>query len=284
MSLRWILPTVALALPALAQEATDDAVPPAPAAAVVAPTTEKPAEPTAEKPAVPGPAPAATATAEPAPAPKATETDAPAAEPEPAKAAELPAGPAPVPQRRVRAPQPAAPVVDARPTPVPAPLPSRPPPPVVPPGLPAAAAGTGTGSRDDLAKTFEDETPEQTRLRIARLAFEKLLSGDASYISRGASFPFYLDGRRFDEREALFRELLQQIRARRTDLLSVDAVEILTPDQMLKKHGKPPARLAALPWQAPNTWIAVGNLSGVPVVAIFQEQPKTGWKLVALTD
>lgn len=294
MSLRWILPTVALALPALAQDPGEPAAPiaEAPAAAPVAAPEPAPD-------AAPAPSAAAAPTATP---PSAAEpVVAPAPKPEPTRAPKQAA------QAPAEAPA-AAPV--ARKAPVP-PLPNealtgstptddvaraaaaalKTAPPEVQKAVQAAAAQAARTAENDrareqleAARALEAETPEQVVARISRIAFEKFLSADASYLVRGAGFPFYLDGRRFDEREPLFRELLQQLRARRTDLLSVDAIEVLTPDQMEKKHGRPPARLAALPWRAPNTWIAIGNLSGVPVVALFQQHPRSGWQLVAFTD
>jgi len=286
MSLRWILPTVALALPALAQDAADEAAPvaeaPAPSPAEApkaAPVPEaKPVQAASvDSAAATDPAPES-APKGPAPAPTRSAASAPEAD------APQPGEPAPA-RRRVQAPPPNLPSVEeamkqaalaeqklreaqARPA----------------PAIPAAADHGHSHDRMAAARAQENETPEQTVARIARVAFTKFISGDASYLVRGAGYPFYLDGRRFDEREPLFRELLQQLRARRTDLLSVDAVEVLTPEQMEKKHGKPPARLASLPWRGPNTWIAVGNLSGVPVVAIFQQNPRFGWQLVAFTD
>lgn len=298
MSLRWILPTVALALPALAQEPSGD----------VAPAAEAPEAPKQE----PKPEPKAQ------PAPEAqTVASEPAAKSEPAATAVADA-PADAPVAAPRARKTAVPVA-AQPEPAKAtPTAGQILPPPNQPGVPhhlitesqgpaarAAAAMIEKNARDAAvnprpasgsesppqaqdalaaAMALDNETPAQTVSRIARVAFEKFLSGDARFLVGGAGYPFSLDGRRFDEREALFRELLQQLRARRTDLLSVDAVEVLTPDEMEKKHGKPPARLAALPWRAPNTWIAVGNLSGIPVVAIFQLNPRTGWKLIAFTD
>ncbi|HLT31287.1 MAG TPA: hypothetical protein VK013_14695 [Myxococcaceae bacterium] len=119
--------------------------------------------------------------------------------------------------------------------------------------------------------------------KMARVAFDRLLAGDARFLVRGSAYPFYLDAQKIEDQETLFRELLQQLRSRRLDLLSVDAIRVFTPAQMEATYGPPPARLAHLPWKAPQTWIAVANLSNRAAVAIFQNT-RSGWKLVAYTD
>lgn len=118
---------------------------------------------------------------------------------------------------------------------------------------------------------------------MARVAFDRFLAGDARFIVRGCAYPFHLDARRIEDRDTLFRELLQQLRSRRLDLLSVDAIRVFTPAEMEATYGPPPARLAHLPWKAPQTWIAVANLSGRAAVAMFQNT-RNGWRLVAYTD
>lgn len=118
---------------------------------------------------------------------------------------------------------------------------------------------------------------------MARVVFERFLAADARSIVQGSAFPFYLDGRRFDDEGSLFQELLTQLRARRLELMSVDAIEVLTPAEMEARYGPPPARLANLPWKAPGTWIAVANLSNRPAVALLQNT-RTGWRLTGYTD
>ena len=62
-----------------------------------------------------------------------------------------------------------------------------------------------------------------------------------------------------------------------------EEIEILSPAEMEKKYGKPPGRLANLPWHAPKTFLAVANLSGHAGVAVIAASPK-GWRVVGYHD
>jgi hypothetical protein len=119
--------------------------------------------------------------------------------------------------------------------------------------------------------------------QLARQLFGALGSGDVRGVVKLAAFPFQLEGQRLDSADALSQEWLRQQRNKRTDLLALDGLEVLTPQAMEQRYGPPPARLAALPWQGPRTLLAVGTLSGRPAVAIFREE-SGGWRLVGFHD
>ena len=84
--------------------------------------------------------------------------------------------------------------------------------------------------------------------------------------------------------DELHKEWLKNLRSKRTDLLTLYDVEVLTAAEMEKKYGRPPARLNAMPWKAPKTLIAIGNLSGHAAVAIFRLHPTGRWQLVGYHD
>lgn len=286
MDLRWILTSLALSLPVAAQDAPADAgappqaapsAAPAPAAEVQtsasAPAPKAEAAPVAKPAAADAPAESAPAVAA-EPTPKTGETAQPAtpktaaaAQPESRKAQETAQ-----PETQKAA---AAPVAPPR-----APAPVVAPPSAPPPSHAGHSHGAPSGF-GDLARGTE--TDAERVEKMARVAFDRLLAGDARFVVRGSAYPFYLDARKIEDQETLFQELLQQLRSRRLDLLSVDAIRVFTPAQMEATYGPPPARLAHLPWKAPQTWIAVANLSNRAAVAIFQNT-RTGWRLVAYTD
>ncbi len=92
-----------------------------------------------------------------------------------------------------------------------------------------------------------------------------------------------LEDRRFDTEDELFAVWLKNLREKRTDLLTLYGLEVLTPADMEKKYGKPPARLAQFPYKAARSYVVVGNLSGHAAVVVFR-QVGTRWKAAAYHD
>ncbi len=114
-------------------------------------------------------------------------------------------------------------------------------------------------------------SPEELAAGVALDFFTTLLAGDARTIAKGSVVPFALEDRRVSTREELEAEWIRHLRGKRLDLHVLYGIEVFTPEQMEKKHGKPPERLKGLPWKDKGVWIAVANLSGRPAVAIFKE-------------
>ena len=75
----------------------------------------------------------------------------------------------------------------------------------------------------------------------------------------------------------------RSLRSRRTDLLKLYSVEILTPAEMEKKYGKPPARLSAWPLKSGTTFVAVANLSGHAAIVLLR-QAGAAWQVVGFHD
>ena len=125
---------------------------------------------------------------------------------------------------------------------------------------------------------------DQARL-VARLFFEDLISGDARGMTLLAGYPFQLEDRRLEMPEELHKEWLRNLRAKRTDLYTLYGVEVFTPAEMEKKYGRPPPRLQALTRVAGKAYIAVGNLSGHPALAVVRSSgPTTPWQVVGFSD
>ncbi len=118
----------------------------------------------------------------------------------------------------------------------------------------------------------------------ARVVFNSIISGDARGLVLNSAYPFQLEDRRLEMPDELHKEWLKNLRAKRTDLLTLYDVEVLTPAEMEKKYGRPPGRLSALPWKAPKTMIAIGNLSGHAAVAVFRAHATGRWQLVGYHD
>lgn len=120
--------------------------------------------------------------------------------------------------------------------------------------------------------------------RAARELFLALLSGNARAVAEASAVPFHLEGERISDEDALVEEWLRHLRTRRVDLLVLYGIEVLTPEEMERTYGAPPARLGSLPWRGKDTYIAVANLSGRGAVTIFREVKRGEFRLVGYHD
>jgi hypothetical protein len=134
----------------------------------------------------------------------------------------------------------------------------------------------------DLEKYLGLDPAKQVEV-VARGFFLDLVGGDAARLVARAGYPFYLEGKRIDRAEELKTQWGLSLRSRRADLLKLYGVEVLLPAEMEKKHGKPPQRLSGWSWRGPNTYVAVGNLSGHPAVLLLR-QAGAAWQVVGFHD
>jgi len=127
--------------------------------------------------------------------------------------------------------------------------------------------------------------PDQVKA-LAHNFFNDVIAGDARSIVLHSGYPFYLEDRRLELPDELHDEWLKNLRSKRTDLHTLYDIEVLTPQEMEKKYGKPPARLKNLPWNTgTRTFIAVGNLSGHACIAVYREAALPHhWQIVGYTD
>ena len=128
------------------------------------------------------------------------------------------------------------------------------------------------------------ELPEVDQVKYsAREFFTQLLAGDARALVNSCAFPFQLEERRLQNSDELFQEWLRNLRAKRTDLVTLYDIEVLSPADMEKKYGKPPNRLQNMPWRNAKTYVAIANLSGHAAVAVLR-QTGPGWAVVGYAD
>ena len=113
--------------------------------------------------------------------------------------------------------------------------------------------------------------------------FANLLASNAAALVEQSELPFYLEDSKIAAAQQLRQEWAKNFANKRIDLLTLYGIEVLTPAQMEEKYGRPPARLASMPWQNPRTYLAVANLSSHAAIAIFHRSA-SGWRAVAYTD
>lgn len=125
--------------------------------------------------------------------------------------------------------------------------------------------------------------PQQQVEVVARGFFTDLIGGESNRLVLRAGYPFFIEARRIDKPEDLQTAWAKMLRSRRTDLLKLYGIEVLTAAEMEKKYGKAPARLSAWSPKSGTTYFAVGNLSGHAAVLLLR-QAGAAWQVVGFHD
>lgn len=118
---------------------------------------------------------------------------------------------------------------------------------------------------------------------VARGFFSDLIAAETGKLVARAGYPFFMEARRVDRPEELRTQWGKSLRSRRADLLKLYSVEVFLIADMEKKYGKPPARLSNWAWRAPNTYVAVGNLSGHATILLLH-QAGAAWQVIGFHD
>jgi hypothetical protein len=146
----------------------------------------------------------------------------------------------------------------------------------VPPG-----ASSDAGSRQPLPTTSIAEA--QSVEARAKTFFTDLLARRIREVAEQSELPFHLEGRTVTSRDQLIAEWTKALANKRLDLLTLYGIQILTPSEMEKKYGDPPARLSTLPWRKERTYLAVANISGRAAIAVLHRTAR-GWHVVGYAD
>ena len=138
--------------------------------------------------------------------------------------------------------------------------------------------------RDFNFEDFYALTEAEQALVVARSFFEALVSGDAGRVVDYAGVPFMLEDRRIERPSELRSTWARHLRSKRTDLVTLYGIEVLTAAEMEKKYGQPPARLKNWPWrQGQQQFVAVANLSGRSAIVVLKSAGAT-WQIIAYHD
>lgn len=139
-------------------------------------------------------------------------------------------------------------------------------------------------SLPDLTGASSPDLDRTNAQKAARAFFLNLIEGDARrMVQENCAEPFFVEDKRLATPDELLQEWLKHLRDKRTDLLTLYGIDVLTPQEMEKKYGKPPARLVNFPWKAEHTYVAVANLSGHAAVVLVR-LASAGWRVVGYHD
>ncbi len=152
------------------------------------------------------------------------------------------------------------------------------------PALAQQPAGPAQAEPPAAAPAKEDpEATARNHVRsTARYLFQNLIVGDARGVAAELVYPFQLEDKRYGTAEELTAAWVKELRTKRTDLVTLYNIEVLSLAELEKKYGKPPARLG-LNLAGVQGYAAVGNLAGNPAIFLFRQTPE-GWRAFAYTD
>lgn len=147
-----------------------------------------------------------------------------------------------------------------------------------------AASSSPMVPSPDIDITRYRELPEADQVRvIARDFLNDVLNGNASGAASRCGTPFMMEDRRIEHLEDVRTEWSKNLRTKRTDLLSLYDLEVLTPSEMEKKYGKPPPRLSSWNWRSNGALLVVANVSGRAAVMLMKQYGVT-WQVVGFHD
>jgi hypothetical protein len=192
-------------------------------------------------------------------------------------------------QRRVEArelePKAAPPKKEEAAAPVASPaMPKPPKPPEVPspvqPARPVEAAPEAK-SAEVKAAPERRSSAEEGIASVARAYYVALLSKDVDRLVSLSRAPFYFESRAVSSPEEIKKRWASALANQPLESLRLLDIEVLSHEEMIKKYGKPPERLAA--WPAGGGTYTVGNLSGHAAVVLWRRNGN-GWQALAFHD
>jgi hypothetical protein len=135
----------------------------------------------------------------------------------------------------------------------------------------------------------EQKGPPPAVLKAEAEAFVReflshLLLGESGRAANACALPFQLEQARHATRPEVLKALSYALRERPNAPAVLQGLELLTPQEMEERHGKPPARLKDLPWKRPGTWVAVANLSGRGTVITVARMEDEAWRVTGYSD
>jgi len=134
----------------------------------------------------------------------------------------------------------------------------------------------------ERAVPASQQTPPVEDVREGSLALMRaLIARDLETLSRLTPTPFSFDGTEATTRAAVRQRWAALLERYPIDQLELRGVEVLSYDDLVAKHGKPPVRLQRLP--LPGSQAAIVDLNGKAAVLLWRKRAK-GFQLFAISD
>lgn len=155
---------------------------------------------------------------------------------------------------------------------------------VDPPGDPPKEAGPAPGPRlppiPPAKPAVGPEGTDPSLLQAAGTFFASLQRGDVATASRLCAAPFRLEAEDLSTQGEVASRWRAILRDAPLSHRTLHGVEVLSAEEMVRRHGPPPTRLAL---DLREAWVAVADVDGKPLIAVFRKLSGQ-WKAVAYTD
>jgi hypothetical protein len=127
----------------------------------------------------------------------------------------------------------------------------------------------------------ERRSSEESILSAAQAFYTALLAKDVDRLATLSRAPFHFESRVANSPEEIKKRWASALSSQPLESLHLHDIEVLGPEEMVKKYGKPPERLAA--WPMSGATLTVGNLSGHAAVVLWRKGGN-GWQALAFHD
>ena len=142
---------------------------------------------------------------------------------------------------------------------------------------PEAPALAPEKKADQKARTVDSDD----LATVARAFFTKLLKRDPDGASAYCKPPFYFEGKAANNPDDVRRRWAAALNSRPVERFTLYGIDVMTPEEMEAKYGKPPEKLSG--WPMRGGMITVANLSGQAAVVLWKKNGTT-WSAVAYHD
>ena len=152
-----------------------------------------------------------------------------------------------------------------------------------PPKKPAAVEPPAGQPPAESATRGKAETraPEDDLGIVARQFFAKLLKRDIAGATTFCRTPFFFEGKSVNSPEEVRKRWAAAVSSRAVERIVLYGIDVLTPEEMVKKYGEAPSKLAA--WPLKGGMITIANLSGQAAVVLWKKSNNV-WSAIGYHD
>lgn len=115
----------------------------------------------------------------------------------------------------------------------------------------------------------------------ARALMVAIQQGNVEALTLLSKVPFYFEGQQASTADELKKGWLAALQGKSLESTQLFDIELLTPEEMTEKYGRPPERLAN--WPLKGAMVSIANLDGHPVVVLWRRAGQ-GWQALAFHD
>ncbi len=116
---------------------------------------------------------------------------------------------------------------------------------------------------------------------VAHELYTALLAKNVDRLAALSRAPFYFESRVASSPEEIKKRWASALSIQPLERLRLYDIDVLSPEEMVKKHGKPPERLSG--WPLSGSTVTIGNFSGHAAVVLWRKSGNA-WQAIAFHD